>query len=397
MTWRQKLIRALCLTFLLLFACMGDGARAGGTLRRLGGQEPETLDPAKATGALARNIDFDLFEGLTAFGNDGAVVPGIATSWETSSDGLRWTFHLRPDAKWSNGDPLTSEDFLYGLRRLIDPATASAFSSDLGMIVNAAEIIAGRETDLTKLGVEAPDARTLLINLRRPVPYFLALLATLSVPIHRKTIETYGEQWTRPGNIVSNGPFTLTEWTPQSQLVLHPNPLYHAADQVELDEVRWIIVEDPEAAWKQYRVGELDISRLPESELALARKMYPVELHQTPTLSVEYLLLNMKVEPLASNLKLRQALALTIDRDMLNSKVSDPRSEVSSASYVPPMGTDYEPQVADYTKVQEQDRIATARKLMIEAGYPPDQPLKMTMIYPTSRGVKKRLQAIATM
>jgi oligopeptide transport system substrate-binding protein len=397
MIWQQKLPTVLCLTVLLLVTCMGDGARAGGGLRRLGGQEPETLDPHRATGALARNIDFDIFEGLTAFGSDGSVVPGIATSWETSPDGLHWTFHLRPGAKWSNGDPLTSEGFLYGLRRLVDPATASPFSSDLGMIVNAAEIIAGRETDLTKLGVEASDARTLIINLRRPVPYFLDLLATLSVPIHRKTIETYGAQWTRPGNIVSNGPFTLAEWTPQSQLVLHRNPLYHAADQMELDEIRWIIVEDPETAWKQYRAGELDISRLPESELALARKMYPAELRQTPTLSVEYLLLNMTVEPLASNLKLRQALALTIDRDVLNSKVIDPGGEVSSASYVPPMGTDYQPQVADYTKIPEQDRVATARKLMIEAGYPPNQPLKLTVIYPTNRGVKKRLQAIATM
>jgi oligopeptide transport system substrate-binding protein len=376
---------------------MGDGAWAGGSLRTAGGQEPETLDPAKAVGALAGHIGLDLFEGLTAYGSDGTVVPGIATSWETSPDGLRWIFHLRPDAKWSNGDPLTSEDFLYAFRRRVDPATAASYPHSAGMIVNAEDIIAGRETDLTRLGVEAPDARTLIINLRDPVPSLLALLATLSLPVHRKTIETYGEQWARPGNIVSNGPFILTEWTPHLHLVLGRNPFYYAADQVQPDEVRWIIVEDSETAWKQYRAGELDISRVPDTELAAARKTYPGELHQTAGLGVEALIFNMRVEPFASNLKLRQALALATDREVLNSKVADPGGQISTAGFVPAMGTDYQPQVADYTRIPEQDRVATARRLMSEAGYPPDKPLRLTVTYVTSRGVKKRLQAIAAM
>jgi oligopeptide transport system substrate-binding protein len=397
MIWRQKLISVLCLTFLLLFATMGDGARARGSLRTAGGDEPETLDPIKAAGTLALHIGFDLFEGLTAYGSDGTVVPGIATSWETSPDGLRWTFHLRHDAKWSNGDPLTSEDFLYAFRRLVDPATAAPVPQGAEMIVNAVDIIAGREKDPTRLGVEAPDAQTLIINLRKPVPSLLAQLTILSLPAHRKTIETYGAQWTRPGNIVSNGPFILTEWTPHLQLVLRRNPFYYAADQVQPDEVRWIIVEDAETAWKQYRAGELDISRVPETELATARKTYPDELHQTAGLAVEALIFNMRVEPFASNLKLRQALALAIDRDVLNSKVADPGGQISTASFVAPMGTDYQPQVADYTRIPEQDRVATARKLMIEAGYPPDKPLRLTVIYSTSREVKKRLQAIAAM
>ncbi|MEA2756092.1 MAG: oligopeptide transport system substrate-binding protein [Aliidongia sp.] len=397
MIWRQKLVAVLYLTFLLLFAAIGDGARAGGSLRTAGGAEPETLDPTKAVGALALHIGLDLFEGLTAYGSDGTVAPGIATSWETSPDGLRWIFHLRPDAKWSNGDPLTSEDFLYAFRRRIDPATAASYPHSAGMIVNAEDIIAGREKDPTRLGVEAPDAQTLIINLRNPVPSLLAQLTILSLPVHRKTIETYGAQWVRPGNIVSNGPFILTEWTPQVQLVLHRNPFYYAADQVQPDEVHWTIVEDNETAWKQYRAGELDISRLPETELAAARKTYPGELHQTAGLAIEALIFNMRVEPFASNLKLRQALALAIDRDVLNSKVVDPGGQISTASFVPTMGTDYQPQVADYTKIPEQARVATARKLMIEAGYPPDKPLRLTATYPTSRGIKKRLQAIAAM
>ncbi|MGB8842470.1 MAG: ABC transporter substrate-binding protein, partial [Aliidongia sp.] len=140
MIWRRKLVAVLCLAFLLLFASMGDGARAGGTLRTAGGQEPETLDPVKAIGALARHIGLDLFEGLTAYGSDGNVVPGIATSWDTSPDGLRWVFHLRPDAKWSNGEPLTSDDFLYAFRRRVDPATGAPYPHSAGMIVNAEDI-----------------------------------------------------------------------------------------------------------------------------------------------------------------------------------------------------------------------------------------------------------------
>jgi oligopeptide transport system substrate-binding protein len=394
MNWRQKRAALLCLTFSVLVPNL---ALAGSSLRVAGGGEPETLDPAKAIGALALHIGLDLFEGLTAYGSDGSVVPGSATSWETSPDGLRWTFHLRRDAKWSNGDPLTSEDFLYGFRRFVDPATAAPLVHAAEMIVNAEEISAGREKDLAKLGVEAPDAQTLIINLQRPVPYLPAELVKIGLPAPRKTIEAFGPQWTLPGNIVGNGPFILTEWTPHLQLVLHRNPLYHAADQVGLDELRWVIIEDAETGWRQYRAGELDIARVPESELVAARQTYPSELHQTRELIIDALIFNMRAEPLASNLKLRQALALAIDRDVLNSKVVDPTSGISTASFVPPLRTEYQPQVADYARIPEQERIATARKLMIEAGYPPDRPLKLTVTYATNRMIKKRLQAIANM
>jgi oligopeptide transport system substrate-binding protein len=396
MIWRRKLAAAFCLTVLSLTLSMSGGARAGGTLRRLDANGPVTLDPIQQIGAPGWRIALDLFEGLTAYDNNGAVIPGIATSWAVSSDGLRWTFHLRGDAKWSNGDPLTSEDFLYSLRRCVNPATASpAALDDAGMIVNGEEIIAGREKDVTKLGVEAPDAQTLVINLRTPVPYLPAQLVTLSLPVNRKAIEAYGVQWDRPGNIVSNGPFVLIDWVAQSQIVLHRNPTYHAADQVQLDEVRWVAVEDTATALKLYRAGELDISRLPETDLALARKNFPDDLHQAQQLAVEYLVLNMRIEPFASNFKLREALALAIDRDVLSSRVIDPGSQFPTASFVPPMGAGYQPQVSDYTLIPEQDRLATARKLMIEAGYPRDNPLKLTALYVNDRTTKKRLLSLA--
>jgi oligopeptide transport system substrate-binding protein len=394
MIWRKKLTAAFCLAVLTL--SMSGGAWAGGTLRRLDASGPRTLDPLQLNGTPGWKITLDLFEGLTAYDNNGAVIPGIATAWEVSSDRLRWTFHLRGDAKWSNGEPLTSEDFLYSLRRCVNPATASPTAlDDAGMIVNADEIIAGREKDVTKLGVEAPDAQTLVIHLRTPVPYLPSLLTTLSLPVNRKAIETYGKQWDRPGNIVSNGPFVLADWVPQSQIVLRRNPTYHAADQVQLDEVRWVFVEDSATALKFYRAGELDISRLPETDLALARKNFPDDLHQAQQLAVEFLVLNMRTEPFASNFKLREALALAIDRDTLTSKVVDPGGQFPTASIVPPMGAGYQPQVPDYTLIPEQDRLATARKLMIEAGYPPDNPLKLTVLYVNDRTTKKRLLSLA--
>jgi oligopeptide transport system substrate-binding protein len=265
----------------------------------------------------------------------------------------------------------------------------------MSLILNAEEIIAGREKDVTKLGVEAPDAQTLLISLRSPVPYLPSMLVTLSLPVNRRAIETYGKQWVRPGNIVSNGPFVLADWVEQSQIVLRRNPTFHAADQVQLDEVRWIAVEDRATALKLYRAGELDISRLPETDLALARKNFPDDLRQAPRLAVEYLELNTRTEPFASNLKLREALALAVDRDVLSSKVVDPGGQFPTKSFVPPLGAGYQPQVPDYTLIPEQNRLATARKLMIEAGYPPDNPLKLTAVYVNDRTTKKRLLSLA--
>jgi oligopeptide transport system substrate-binding protein len=362
----------------------GDAAAAGETLRRVSTAEPETLDPQKAAGNPERLIGLDLFEGLTTYAGDGSMVPGIATSWEVSADARRWTFHLRHDAKWSNGDPVTAEDFVYTLRRLVDPATASPNASYVVMIANAKEIVAGQEKDLTRLGALAPDPETLVIELREPVPFLPALLLSVGLPVNRKAIEAHGEQWTRPGNIITNGPFVMTEWTPQAQIVLQRNPLYYAAGQVKLDEVRWIVAEDSTTSFKRYRAREIDVSRVPPTDLGFVRSAYPGELHTTPQLAVEYLVFNLRTEPFAGKPKLREALALAIDRDTLNGKV-DPAGQVSTDSFVPPFGTDYKSQSPSYGAIGGPERLARARRLMTESGYPPGKPLKVTVIYNTDR------------
>ena len=394
MIWRRAPVALLCLATLLSSA--HDGAWADGVLRRTSAAEPATLDPLKTAGLNERGIVLDLFEGLTTYGADGRMVPGVATDWQVSADGRVWTFHLRHDAKWSNGDPLTAEDFVYTLQRLFDPATAAPNAIGLSLIVNAKEILSGQEKDLTRLGVRAPDPYTLVIQLRGPMPYLPALLIGVAPPVNRKVIEAHGEQWTRPGNIVSNGPFQLAEWTPQAQVVLKRNPFYYAADKVPLDEVRWIVAEDSAASLKRYRAGEIDVSTVPPPDLDYVRATYPGELHQAPQLAVEYLVFNLRAEPFAGNPKLREALALVMDRDTLNGKV-DPAGQISTLSFVPPFGADYQPQIAAYNDIPAGERLARARQLMAEAGYPPGKPLKLTAIYHTDRFIKKRLLSIAAM
>jgi oligopeptide transport system substrate-binding protein len=394
MTRRRALAVLLWLAMIALSA--GGSAWAGGTLRRVSAAEPETLDPLKAAGLPERMIALDLFEGLVTYAGDGALVPGVAASWDVAPDGRRWTFHLRHDAKWSNGDPVTAEDFLYTLRRLVDPATAAPNAYGVVMIVNAKEILTGQEKDPTRLGVRALDPYTLVIDLREPVPFLPSVLAGVVLPVNRKAIEAHGTLWTRPGNIVGNGPFVLSEWTPQAQIVLDRNPLYGAADRVQLDQVQWIVAEDSATALKRYRAGEIDISSVPPPDLDFVRSTYPGELHQAPQLAVEYLVFNLRAEPFASKPKLREALALVIDRDTLNNKV-DPAGQVSTNSFVPPFGTDYQPQVPAYAAIPAAERLATARRLMAEAGYPAGTPLKLTAIYHTDRFVKKRLLSIAAM
>lgn len=390
--------RALAL--LLCFATIGSSASgtawADGTLRRASAAEPATLDPLKTAGITERAIVLDLFEGLATYGVDGSVVPGVATGWEVSADGRHWIFHLRHDARWSNGDPLTAEDFVYTLRRLFDPETAAPNAIGLAVIVNAKEILSGQEKDLSRLGVQAPDPFTLTIDLREPMPFLPSVLVGNAPPVNRKAIEAHGAQWTRPGNIVTNGAFVLAEWTPQAQVVLKKNSFYYGADQVQLDEVRWIVAEDSAASLKRYRAGEIDVSSVPPPDLDYVRGAYPGELHQSPEIAVEYLVFNLRVEPFASNPKLREALALVIDRDTLNGKV-DPAGQVSTVSFVPPFGTEYRPQVPAYMAIPAAERLARARALMAEAGYPPGKPLKLTAIYHTDRFVKKRLLSIAAM
>ncbi len=373
------------------------GQAAAETVFRRGHQaEPESLDPQKIDSAEESSILLDLFEGLVRFDGKGEIVPAVASTWETAPDGLSWTFHLRSDAKWSDGSPVVAGDFVYGFRRAVDPATAAPYVTILDEIVGAQAISEGKEKDLSKLGVTAPDAYTVKIALTRPTAFLPGVLALpIAYPMPRATIEANGAQWTRPGKLVSNGAYKLDYWEPQQEIRLTRNPDYWDAKSVKIDTARWLVVESDETAFRRFRAGELDFSRIPQTEMAWARKNLADELHPDVNMWTAYIILNTTKGPL-TDVRLRQALAMTLDRETLADKV-DPHGEVPAYGLVPPGMPGYTQQPPDWASLAKPERLAKAKALYAEAGYGPDKPLKLELIYPTTEDGKRLTSAMASM
>jgi oligopeptide transport system substrate-binding protein len=369
-------------------------AEAESVLRRGNHDEPETLDPQKSDGSQEYWIQSDLFEGLTKIDAEGGIVPGAAERWETSPDGLVWSFHLRPGLEWSDGSPLTAEDFVWSLRRAADPATAAAYASILYSIVGAREINDGREKDVSKLGVSAPDPLTVEFRLTQPTPYLPGLLTIgVAFPLQRRSIEAHGEAWTRAGNLVSNGAFMLDSWTPQLDLKLVRNPHYHAAAEVRLDAVVWSVNEDDETAVKRFRADELDIARVPTKEVPVLRRDLPAALHTGTMLWTRFILINMTRKPL-DDVRLRTALALLLDREAIAGQI-DPHGEVPAYGLIPPGFAGYQQQPPDWIETPKPERVARAKALLAEAGYGPSNLLRIEMAYPTGEDLRRILTALA--
>ncbi len=338
--------------------------------------EPGSLDPHKFDQLEEYRIAVDLFEGLTIMSATDDVVPGLATSWETSADGKVWTFHLR-EAQWSDGTPVTAEDFVYSFRRAVDPATACPYIIALQPILNAAEISSGKEKDLSKLGVSASDPHTLVITLTQPTPWLLALMTSqTAMPVPRQAIEKWGEKWTVPEHMVTNGPFTLKEWVPLSRIALVRNPKFHDAASVKIAEVDYMVADDAKASLKRYEGGELDVVAVSGKDLPRVKQERSKELHTSPLLATYYFIINMK-GPLGTDARIRQALAMTIDRDVLERQVIR-RDDVPAYSYVPPDMPGYAEQRPDWASKPMPERIALAKKLLAEAGAP--QPLTVHLV-----------------
>jgi oligopeptide transport system substrate-binding protein len=373
-------------------------AQAEQVLHRGNGTEPETIDPHRSTGVTENAIENDLFEGLVTLSADGEQIPGAAESWEISDDGTVYTFHLRDDGKWSNGDPVTAGDFVYSFRRAVDPALAADYAPILAPIVNASAIIAGENTDLSSLGVAAIDGHTLQMTLNAPTPYILGLLThNISFPVHQATVEEYGDDWTRPGNMVGNGAFMLEDWVPQSQLTVVKNPNYRDANNVALDKIVFYPTEDVAEELKRYRAGELDITYdVPSDQVTWLEENMADEFHNTPYLGTYYYVINLTAEPLGGDLRLRQALSLAIDREILTAKITQ-AGELPAYAWVPPDIDGYTQQATFYKDMSQDERNAQASALMAEAGYGPDNPLKLELLYNTSDNHKKIAIAIASM
>jgi oligopeptide transport system substrate-binding protein len=402
--WRAIVVAGLLIG---LAACGGGDGKpqsvapsspgATGMLTRGNGPEPDTLDPQKARTDGAFNILRDAFEGLTAVGRDGGAVPAAADSWTVSSDGLEYRFHLRDALRWSNGDPLVAGDYVAGMRRLVDPATASPYAQMLEPVVNAAAITRG-ERPAVELGVSAPDDRTVVIRLHNPAPYLLGLLTQPGTfPVHRPSLAKYGVAYAKPGNLVSNGAFVLTDWVIGSQVDLARNHHYWNDRATGVERVRFVHQPDPGTEFRLYRAGQIDVTYVvPQQQFAWIRENLPAELHISPQLSVYYYGFNLTRPPFQGRPGLRRALSLVIDRDRLVTAVTG-LGEAPAYGWVPRGVADYTPQQFDYASRPYAERLAEARELYREAGYSDARPLEVEIRYNNGEVHSRLAVAIAAM
>lgn len=372
----------------------GPAGEAEIVLRRGNPGEPDTLDPQRAEDETSREIIRDLFEGLVGEAPGGELVPGAAESWRVSDDGLSWTFVLREDGRWSNGDPVTAADFVAGLRRAVDPATASSSAALLGPIRNAGAIVAG-EAPPESLGVSAPDERTVVIELAAPVPYLLGLLSnTFTFPVHGPGLAAHGDGFARPGRLVSNGPYALAGWEPQRHVRLERNPHFREAPAV--DVVMYYPLEDPAAELNRYRAGELDFtSQVPHTRFRWLKDNLAEELHVGAYLSTQFWMFNMRRAPF-DDVRVRKALTMSVDRERLVEDVTGV-GQVPAYGFVPPGVANHAAQAYEWQDWPPGRRIAEARALLAEAGFGPDRPLAFEVRYNTDENLKRVATAVAAM
>jgi oligopeptide transport system substrate-binding protein len=381
---------------LVVLSLMFAAPSMSATLLRGTNTEPRSLDPHLGLGNSATIIINDLFEGLTSVGPDGKIVPGAAESWVISPDGLTYTFKLRAGLVWSDGKAMAADDFVYSLRRLLDPATAATFASFLYPVKNAKAVNAGQAAADT-LGAKAKDARTIEFTLEYAAPYFPQLLAAnAAAPIPRHVVEAKGRAWTEPGNMVSNGAYVLTERIPQTLIRAKKNEKFHAAASVKIDEVVFYPTEDQGATLKRFRANELDIAlNFPADQINLIQKDLPGTLRVGPALAVYYLMLNQSRAPL-NDPNVRKALSLAIDREGIVEKLLPPGS-APAFNLVPPSTTDYAGQTIASKGQPMAARLAEARRLLKEAGYGPDKPLAFGFKFDTVEQNRRIGTAISAM
>jgi oligopeptide transport system substrate-binding protein len=369
--------------WLFALALLTVPAQAETVLNRGNGAEPESLDPAHAGSSMEANILGDMMVGLTTLDAAARPIPGIAERWETSKDGLTWTFHLRK-AHWSNGAAVTAGDFLTAWRRVLTPATASRTAQNLWVLKNAHAISAGAMAP-GALGVAAPDAATLKVTLEYPAPYLPELL-TLAAALPLPPGAVF-----KPGSYVSNGPYLLKAWAPGDHVTLVKNPRFYDAASVKIDTVNYYPTVDTQAALRRLRAGELDMQTpLPTAQLPWLKANMPGAAHVMPSLALAYLPINLK-DPALADIRVRRALNLAYDREAVTGKVLK-LNETPAYSYVPPQLSRGGTQM-DFQSLPMPTRVAQARRLMQDAGYGPFNKLTLTYLTPGNPD-NKRLAAV---
>ena len=340
------------------------------------GPDPETVDPALNSAVDGGNMILHAFEGLLTLDENGQLKEGQAESWETSEDGLTWTFHLRDGLKWSDGTDLTAEDFVYSWQRVCDPNVAAPYAETvLGMVKGYDEAVAG---DITKLDVQAPDEKTVVVNLAHPCSYFgeLAAFATLN-PVQQATVEANGDAWaTSADTYISNGPFMMTEWVPGSHITFSKNPNYWNAEAIKLDKLEFELIEDSNAAYSAYTSGEVDmIKDVPTEEIPSLQGND--DFHVEPIIGTYYVSLNLQKEYF-QDARVRKALSLAIDRNYVANTLMQgtysPASAIVGPGWLDTDGSSFAENANGGTPYIDNDNfdanLEEAKKLLEEAGYP---------------------------
>ncbi len=376
----HSVLRLLCsvLGLLSLAACSKNETpvEAGNRTQVLHqgiGAEPQDLDPHLMQTNAHFNPLMALYEGLVDYDpRDLHPVPGVAERWDVSADGLVYTFHLRANAVWSNGDPVTAADFVFSARRILSPALGSPYPFYYDIVRGAADFTAGQLKDFDAVGIHAVDDRTLRIELRQPAPYLLFLLGGFAwMPVHRATVEKHGRfdqpysGWTKPGELVGNGPFVLTEWRPGQDIVVKRNPRYWNAANIRLQEIHFHVIENEEAEERAFRGGQLHITEyVPAAKFKSYHDEAPGLLVTSPFFSTYFYGFDTTRPPF-DDVRVRQAFSLALDRERLVSSL--PHQGLTPAvSFVPP-GPDGYAYDGPYRLHCD---VAAARRLLAEAGYP---------------------------
>lgn len=366
------------------------------TLHRGIGSEPGTLDPHFVNGTWENDVVGDLFLGLLTEAADGKSIPAVAERWDISKDGKVYTFHLRKDVKWSDGEPVTVHDFVFAWRRILSPELAAKYANIMYVLKNAEALNNGKMKGMEKLGVQALNDYTLQATLKAPAPYFLTLLTHYtSYPLPQHVLKKLGKEWSKAENLVSNGPYKLAEWKSQNYIKAVKNEQFYDADNVQLTSVFYYPTEDRSAALKRFRAGELDLnSSFPLEQYAWLKTNMPQETRVDPQTGVYYYPLNQRL-PKFQDKRVREALSLALDRETLLSKVVT-TGEIPAYSFVTPM-QGYTPAALAFKDMPQAERIKRAQKLLAEAGYSADNPLQIQLEYNTSENHKKIAIAIASM
>lgn len=389
MNWGKRLFAAACI------ACLVGPTNAA-ELRRAGTGDPATLDPHRFEDPWEATIIMDLFQGLTTFTPEMDVVPGQAESYSVSDDGLTYTFQLREGLQWSDGTPLTAYDFEYSFRRILNPATGSPTAARHFVLKNASQVYAGT-LPLEALGVKALSPLQLEMQLEHPAPFYTEVLASRGLPVPRHAIERHGERWIQPGKLVSNGPFTLVEWIPNQHVKVERNQRFFDAGTVQLDGVYHLSGEDANMSVRQFRAGEVDVVvTVPSEQLDYLRRELGDELHLVPGFGLQHYVFNTQVPPF-DDVRVRRALAMAIDREILVSKILR-SGEQPAYGLVPPQARAYPNHaVADFAAWTQPERMRAARALLAEAGYGSGRQLKVVLSYNTSEIHKRVALAVSSM